>query len=106
MPKIHDIGPKHFVQYIKFPVQWKSKLWVRGWTQEISEPFRTSAPLIFRMPHNKALVIGRWTGNIDTEEEALSRAIEGRVLKDEDFHKGWQPPAYKASEEGREDWDY
>jgi hypothetical protein len=58
------------------------------------------------MPYHKALVVGKWTGKMDTEEEALSRAIQGRVLQDEDFQQGWQPPAYEAPEEGREDWDY
>ena len=106
MPKIHNIGPTHFVQYIDFPVQWGWKLVVRGWTQEIDKPFRSSKPFIFRMPFHKALVVGKWTGRVDDEEEALNRAIEGRVLADEDFLEGWTPAAYKADEEGREDWDY
>jgi hypothetical protein len=105
MPKIHNIGTKHFVQYIDFPVDWGKKLHVKGWTQEINEPFRTSEPLIFRMPFHKALVIGEWTGKIDTEEEALTRAIQGRILADEDFLEGWTPAAYETSEEGSEDWD-
>lgn len=105
MPKIHNIGPTHFVQFIDFPVQWDNKLWVRGWTQEIDRPFRTSEPLIFRMPFHKAFVVGKWTGKLDDEEQALNRAIEGRVLTDEDFLQGWTPAAYEASEKGREDWD-
>lgn len=106
MPKIHNIGPKHFFQYIDFPVKWKLAPWVRGWTQEIEFPFRSAEPLIFRMPFHKALVIGKWTGKIDSEEEALNRAIEGRVLSDEDFQENWTPPAYKAPAESSEDWDY
>ena len=107
MPKIHNIGPKHFVQYISFPVKWERKLWVKGWTQEIEEPFRTSEPLIFRMPFHKALVLGQWTGKINTEEEALNRAIQGRVLTDEDFSadKGWTPAPNVTDQEGSEDWD-
>lgn len=106
MPKIHNIGPKHFTQYIDFPVKWEWRLWTRGWTQEISEPFRTSEPLIFRMPFHKALVFGKWTGKVDNEEDALNRAIEGRVLKDEDFLEGWTPPAaHEATETGIEDWN-
>jgi hypothetical protein len=105
MPKIHNIGPNHFFQYIDFPVQWGKKLCVRGWTQEIDVPFRTSEPLIFRMPNHKAFVVGKWTGKIATEEEALSRAIEGRVLSDEDFLEGWTPAAYQDTEEGSEDID-
>jgi hypothetical protein len=108
MPKIHNIGSQHFVQYIDFPVKWERKLWVRGWTQEISEPFRTAEPLIFRMPFHKAFVVGKWTGKIDDEAEALNRAIQGRVLTDEDFSedKGWTPAPDLVDEEGREDWDY
>ena len=105
MPKIHNIGPKHFLQYIDFPVEWEGRLWVRGWTQEISEPFRTSEPLIFRMPSHKALVFGKWTGRVDNETDALTRAIEGRVLQDEDFLEGWTPAAYEAPEESGEYWD-
>jgi hypothetical protein len=107
MPKIHNIGQKHFVQYIDFPVKWEGKLWVKGWTQEISAPFRTSEPLIFRMPFHKAFVVGTWTGKIDDEVDALNRAIQGRVLTDEDFSKdkGWVPAPSFADEAGREDWD-
>lgn len=105
MPKIHNIGPTHFVQFIDFPVQWGTKLWVRGWTQEIDHPFRTSEPLIFRMPFHKAFVVGKWTGKMEDEEQALNRAIEGRVLTDEDFLQGWTPAAYEASKESSEDWD-
>ena len=106
MPKIHNIGPKHFFQYIDFPVKWEKRPWVRGWTQEIEYPFRSAEPLIFRMPFHKAFVVGKWTGKIDSEEEALNRAIEGRVLTDEDFQENWTPPAYKAPTESISDWDY
>jgi len=105
MPKIHNVGPQHFVQYIDFPVKWGWKLAVKGWTQEIDKPFRTAEPLIFRMPFHKALVVGKWTGKVEDEEEALQRAIEGRVLSDEDFLEGWTPAAYQTDEEGRKDFD-
>lgn len=105
MPKLHDIGPNHFVQVTSFPVKWGWKFTVRGWTQEIEEPFRTAEPLIIRLPFHKALVIGKWTGTQPDEETALNRAIEGRVLADEDFEEGWTPPAYKAREEDSWDWD-
>ena len=73
---------------------------VRGWTQEIEEPFRTSEPLIFRLPNYKALVIGRWTGAKD-EEEALNSALERRDVTYDDFTEeaGWTP----APESGREE---
>lgn len=75
---------------------------VRGWTQEIDEPFRTSSPFIFRMPNYKALVVGKWAGTQLDEETALNNAMQGRVLKDEDFEEGWTPAAYQDSEEGSE----
>jgi hypothetical protein len=103
MPKVHNIGPKHFVQLIDFPVEWGRKLVVRGWTQEIEEPFRTSEPFIVRLPSNKAFVYGKWTGVQPDEETALNRALEGRVLTDEDFEEGWTAPAYKTTEE--DFWD-
>lgn len=107
MPKLHNIGPKHFFQYIDFPVQWGTRIWVRGWTQEISAPFRTSEPIIIRLPFHKALVIGKWTGQIDSEEEALNRAIQRRDVTYDDFTEeaGWTPAAVKIAEEGFEDID-
>jgi hypothetical protein len=98
MSTTHNIGTKHFVQIIDFPVEWGYKLFVKGWTQEIVEPFRTSSPLIFKLPKHKALVVGKWTGIQPDEETALNRAIEGRILNDEDFQEGWTAPAYKATE--------
>jgi len=105
MAKVHDYG-KHnrFFQYYKFyPANWGWKIVVRGWTQEIEEPFRTAEPLIVRLPFKKALVFGQWTGQLD-EERALSRAVQERVLKDEDFdkEKGWTP----AEQVGEEDYEY
>jgi hypothetical protein len=108
MPKIHEIGPSHFVQFIDFPVDWGLKFWVKGWTQEIDKPFRTAAPVIIRLPFHKALVVGKWTGKVEDETEALMRATEWRIASYDDFQEeaGWTPAAWKADEEGREDWDY
>jgi hypothetical protein len=102
MPKVHNIGNNRFTQLIDFPVKWGNKVVVRGWSQETSEPFRTSEPLIFRLPFHKAVVFGSWTGTQPDEESALNNAIQGRVLTDEDFQEGWEPPAYQAGEEGSE----
>ena len=105
MPKVHNIGKQHFVQYIDFPVQWRHKVAVRGWTQEIVEPFRTTDDaLIIRLPFHKALVFGKWTGYKD-EETALISAVGMRVLADEDFEEGWTAPAYQAGAKSIEDWD-
>lgn len=98
MPKIHNIGPA-FVQFTKFPYEWNKKVVVRGWTQEIEEPFRTSAPFIVRLPKYKALVFGLWTGH-KTEEDALNSALERRDVTYDDFKEeaGWTP----APESNRE----
>jgi hypothetical protein len=99
MPKIHNIGKQHFVQLFRFPVKWGAKLIVIGHTQEIEPPYRTSKPVMIRLPFYRVLVIGKWQGELE-EETALTTALEMRVLTDEDFQKGWTPPAYEATEEG------
>ena len=104
MPKVHNIGKTRFTQYIDFPVKWGWKIAVRGTTQEIEEPFRFATPLIVRLPFHKALVFGKWQGQLD-EEEALNKAIQGRVLSDEDFQEGWTAPAYQNGTSSFEDWD-
>jgi len=105
MPKVHNIGPI-FVQVTKFPYEWGSKVIVRGWTQEIEEPFRTSKPFILRLPKFKALVCGRWTG-VKDEEEALSGALETREVTYDDFTEeaGWTPAPDSDREEGGEDFN-
>ena len=102
MPKVYDIGPI-FVQITKFPYNWGNKVFVRGWTQEIEEPFRTSNPLILRLPKYKALVCGRWTGS-KLEEEALTGALETREVTYDDFTEeaGWTPAPDSDREESSE----
>ena len=105
MPKVHNIGPV-FVQVTKFPYDWGNKVIVRGWTQEIEEPFRTSQPLILRLPKYKALVCGRWTG-VKNEEEALTGALETREVTYDDFTEeaGWTPAPDSDREESGEDFN-
>jgi hypothetical protein len=107
MPKVHKIGKTRFTQFIDFPVKWGWKVTVRGWTQEIEEPFRTATPVIVRLPLHKAIVFGKWTGIQPDEESALNNAMQGRVLQDEDFdkEKGWTPASQQDSQEGVWDWD-
>jgi hypothetical protein len=92
MPKAHKIGSKHFVQLTNFPFKWGFKFIVRGWTQEIEPPYRTSTPLIVRLPRYKALVFGAWSGMKD-EEEALNTALGRREVTYDDFTEeaGWTP---------------
>lgn len=104
MPKVHSIGPKYFFQITKFPFKWGFKVIVRGWTQEIEPPYRTSTPFIVRLPFYKALVIGTWSG-IKTEEDALNSALQRRDVTYEDFteEKGWVPAPDSHTEESLED---
>ena len=103
MPKVHNIGPKHFVQLIDFPVIWGPKIVVRGWTQEIEEPFRTAQPFLVRLPKYKALAFGKWTG-FKTEEEALNSALEMREVTYDDFtvEAGWTAPNSDREESGED----
>lgn len=91
MPKAHNIGP-FFTQVTRFPYKWGFKVVVRGWTQEIEEPFRTAEPLIVRLPYYRALVLGRWTGQKE-EIDALNSALGRRDLTYDDFTEeaGWTP---------------
>jgi hypothetical protein len=103
MPKVHNIGPT-FVQITNFPYKWGAKFIVRGWTQEIEDPFRTSKPFIVRLPRYKALVLGRWTGTTN-EESALSGALQTREVTYDDFteEKGWTPAPDSDSKESLDD---
>lgn len=101
MPKVHKVGPKHFVQLTNFPFKWGFKFFVRGWTQEIEYPFRTSTPFIVRLPRYKALVFGKWTGT-KNEEEALTMALGKREVTYDDFTEeaGWTPAPDSDREAG------
>jgi hypothetical protein len=102
MPKVHNIGPL-FVQFTKFPYKWGGKLTVRGWTQEIEEPYRTATPHIVRLPNYRAVVFGKWNG-MTTEEEALNGALERRDVTYDDFTEeaGWTPAPDKDREASSE----
>ena len=104
MPKVHSVGPL-FVQFTNFPYEWDGKFVTKGWTQEIEEPFRTSAPTIIRLPFYKALVFGRWSGT-KPEEEALNDALGRRDLTEDDFteEKGWTPAPDSDREKGSDDF--
>jgi len=77
---------------------------VRGWTQEIEEPYRTSEPFIVRLPNYRALVLGKWSGMKD-EEEALNGALKRRDVTYDDFTEeaGWTPAPNTGGEAGRQD---
>ena len=102
---MHQIGPQRFIQFTKFPYKWGIKIAVRGWTQEIEPPYRTSTPLILRLPFYKALVFGKWTGIQKDEETALNIALSRRDVTYEDFteEKGWTPAPESHTEESLKD---
>jgi len=99
MPKVHNIGSNRFIQFLNFPADWGWRVCVKGWTQEIEDPFRFSEPYILRLPFRKAIVFGRWLGTC-SEEDALDKAVQRRDLTDDDFQedKGWVPAPDQDSE--------
>lgn len=105
--KTHDLG-SFYIQLIWAPYTWLRVPWVRGWTQEIEEPFRTSTPLLVRLPFRRALVLGKWRNENLSEDEALNRAMERRDVTYDDFTEeaGWTPPPGEGNAEGVEDGDF
>lgn len=105
--KTHDVGP-FFFQVIRAPYFWGWRLWVKGWTQEVDEPFRTSTPILVRLPFYRALALGRWHHENLLEDEALRRALEYRDVTEDDFteEKGWTPPAGESGEESLDSRDF
>jgi len=103
MPKTHKIGPRHFVQFTKFPYEWNRQVVTRGWTQETEAPYRTSNPLIVRLPRYRALVLGRWTGQTDVGE--VDKLIGLRIVTEDEFteEKGWTPPPKSDREKSLDD---
>lgn len=92
MPKVHNIGPHHFVQIIKQPLIWGNKKMVHGWTQEIEHPYRFATPVMIKLLLDRILVFGKWQGT-KSEEEALNSAVSRRDVTYDDFQKekGWIP---------------
>lgn len=60
------------------------------------------------MPFRKALVLGKWTGRVEDEDEALMRATEWRIASYDDFTEeaGWTPAPEEAGGESSKDFDY
>lgn len=79
MPQVHDIGKKHFLQFMKYPTR-KFPFLDLGSTYEIEEPYRSGESLVFRVPlTRRAVVVGRWVG-VMSEDQALRTAIRMREL--------------------------
>jgi len=80
--------PKEFRNFywhmIKYPVKPK-EFWEKAETQEIDEPFRYGSGRAIRIPFtSKAVVIGKWQKSY-TESEALTYAIRGRYVEDDEL---------------------
>jgi hypothetical protein len=106
MPKLHSLGPHHFVQLIDQPLKWEGKRRVKGWTQEIEAPYRYASPTLIKLFRNKILVIGKWEGTKE-EEDALNLAVSRRDVDYEDFTEeaGWIPAPDQDSETSFETTD-
>lgn len=77
----HELGRVYWHKLV-YPTKPKS-LVERAETQEIDEPFRSGAGFAIRIPFLRtALVVGRWTHRL-LENEALSVAIRGRYLPED-----------------------
>jgi hypothetical protein len=77
-----DLGPFYWHTLV-YPVKPK-ELWEPAETQEISEPFRGGKGLSIRLPLTRlALVVGKWKASFE-ESQALTNAIRGRVLLEEE----------------------
>jgi hypothetical protein len=92
MPKVYDIGTQRFIQIIRQPLIWNKKIQTKGWTQEITAPYRFGEPLMVRLPFKYILVVGKWQGS-KNEEDALNSALKRRDLTYDDFTEeaGWTP---------------
>ena len=103
--KTHDLGP-FYLQLIWAPYEWNNKRVVRGWSQETDEPFRTSTPLLLRLPGYRALVLGKWTGRAD--QTKIDEIIGLRVAQEHEFTEeaGWAPPPREDREEMPEDGNF
>ena len=83
---VHE--PKEFKNIywhtLKYPVKPR-ELCERAETQEIDEPFRFGSGFALRIPFTrKAVVIGKWQQSY-SESEALTYAIRGRYVGDDEL---------------------
>lgn len=96
MATTHDLGTYYWttIRYgAKPPV-----LVERAETQEIDEPFRRGEGWAIRIPFTtKAFVIGKWLSSAASESHALTYAIGGRILEDNEID--WDKIRWGGSED-------
>lgn len=78
-----EIG-KLYWHILEYPVK-PNNFWERAYTQEIDEPFRAGSGVAIRMPFTRKAVVIGWWGESHPESEALTYAIRGRYLDDDEL---------------------
>jgi hypothetical protein len=79
MAQTLDFG-RYYAHGYKYPTK-RAPIWNRTTTQEIEPPYRTGSSRTVRLPGTAyAVVIGRWTSQRVTEEEALLSALAVRTI--------------------------
>ena len=74
------IGP-YFGYVYRYPAGKAPLINLKGWTREVEQPFRYGNAWLLRVPASRwALVVGRWAGSHQHEEQALASALDGRSL--------------------------
>jgi hypothetical protein len=84
MAATHDVGSFYWttIKYLSKP----SILVERAESQEIDLPFRRGVGVAFRVPFSTfGIVFGKWVSAAPSESHALSYAIGGRVVTDDEL---------------------
>lgn len=85
MAQTHDIGTFYWttIKYLGKP----KVLIERAESQEIDGKFRRGVGVAFRVPFSTlGVVLGKWVSQAESESHALSYAIGGRILDDNEFN--------------------
>jgi hypothetical protein len=96
MAATHDIGTYYWttIRYLSKP----RVLIERAESQEIDPPFRRGVGVAFRLPFStRGVVLGKWVAAAASESHALSYAIGGRVVSDQEFD--WDTVRYGVEDE-------
>jgi len=93
LAKTHDIGPLYW-HPIKYGFKPK-EFFEKAESQEIEEPFRHGKGIAVRLPLSKlGLVVGIWKKTGFSEREALTYAVNGRGLAQDEVN--WDNIRYGA----------
>jgi hypothetical protein len=97
------MGGRMYYHHLEYSTPPKfGKLIERARTQEIDEPFRFGIGIAIRMPFTKkAVVVGKWVHMAPDEGTALTYAVMGRVVKDDELE--WDTVRYGAQSVEKEE---